>query len=313
MLGLVLCLLVGSALTQQAPDLETVLASKPHYSMVLDLIKTAGVMDDLKNAAQLTLFAPTNQALLDIPNDEYRDLKADVPRLKEFLLYHVTTDAAWKHNGLSSNDLTFKSLNNGLPIRVNVYWQLHTVAAEGVNITERNVPVANGFIQGLDGIMEAPGGDVVDIINAMDETKTLARLIATSGLDSVIRNDKNITVFAPADYAWDDLDPAVLTYLENNPKTLQDVLLYHVVQKTTLYSIGMRHQMTFPTSDSRHDSLMLLESPDDDDDEIFLNSALIADRDISATNGVIHTLEQVLIPPNVLIELEDQGLGHVVG
>ena len=49
------------------------------------------------------------------------------------------------------------------------------------------------------------------------------------------------------------------------------------------------------------------------DDEIFLNHALVDERDISATNGVVHTIEALLIPPNVLIKLEDQGLGHLIG
>jgi len=308
-LQLLLCVLVGCALA--ADDIETALSKKPHYSMALDLLRKSGILDQLKQAPQVTLFVPTNQALSDIDRDDYNDLTQDTNTLKMWMQYHASTDMAYHQVNRTTNDLELKSLNTGLPIRINVYWQMHTVTAEGVNITERNMPVANGYMHGIDGYLEAPAGDVVDIINAIDECTTLSKLIAQAGLESTLRGDHNITVFAPEDWAFEDLDDQVMSFLQADTNTLKEVLLYHVVQKTTLYSIGMRHQMTFPTSDSRHDSLMLLEG--EDDDEIFLNHALVDERDISATNGVVHTIEALLIPPNVLIKLEDQGLGHLIG
>jgi len=302
------------AQSQAAPvdDVESALAKRGQFSMILDLLKKANLLDTLKQAPQMTLFAPTNDALGEIDPDDLREITNDIPKLTEFLQYHVTTEEAWHHTRNNSNDRVFNSLNNDLPIRINSYYLVHSVAAEGVNISIRNIPVANGYIQGIEGPMFAPLGDVVDILNSNVDTGTLAKLLATTGLDAIIKADQNITVFAPTDDAFNDLDPQVLSYLQNNPDLLKEVLLYHVVQKTTLYTIGFRHQMTFPTEDSRHDSLMLLES-DDEEEEFFLNHAMVGDRDMSATNGVIHTLEAVLIPPGVLVKLEDQGFGHLIG
>jgi len=275
--------------------------------MVLDLLRSTGLITTLKSLPEMTLFAPTNAALSGIPNDDYQDLKADIQKLSALLKYHVTTDQAFHTTG-RANDLVLNSLDNNLPIRINIYKLVHSYAAEGVNITDKDIRVSNGFIQGIDDVMEPPKGDVVDLISNMPETATLARLINGAGLESAIRMDLNITVFAPTNAAFDKLSPEVLTYLQNNPKALTEVLLYHVVKKTTLYSIGMRHAMTFQTADKHHDSLMLLEG---DNDEMFLNHAKVDNRDISATNGVIHTIEDVLVPTSILISIEDQGL--VVG
>jgi len=309
----VLLLAVAGALAQtpqtpkphRYPDVEQALAQTAHFSMVLELLRTTGLLTQLKAERQITLFAPTNAALVAIPSDEYKDLKSDVQRLTSLLLYHVTTDQAFRTTG-RANDLVLYSLESNLPIRINVYSLLHTYAAEGTNITDRNIHIDNGYIQGIEEIMNPPEGDVVDIINNNDDTTTLAKYIASSGLDAIIRADKNITVFAPTDDAFEALDSEVLTYLENNPKIMEEVLLYHVVQKTTLYSIGMRHAMTFPTADHHHDSLMLIE--EDDRDDIYLNHALVEEKDISATNGVIHTIADVLVPTSILIQIEDQGL-----
>ena len=62
------------------------------------------------------------------------------------------------------------------------------MSAEGINITERNIPVHNGYIQGIDGVMYAPDGDVVHLINEIDDTQTMARLVNTAGLADTLRS-----------------------------------------------------------------------------------------------------------------------------
>jgi len=309
----VLILAVAGAMAQTSkpiPDLDTLLASKPHYSMIRELINTAGLMDTLNGLPEVTLFLPTNAALSGIEWQDYEDLKQDMPRLTEYLKYHVTTDQAW-HTNKQDNDVVFTSLDNNLPIRINVYKALHTISAEGVNITEGNMRITNGFVHGLADTMWPPEGDVIDLINSNDELSTTAKFLAITGLDQVIRNDSDITVFAPTDEAWEELDTEVVTYLKNNPALLEETLLYHVVAKTTLYSIGMRHAMTFLTVDHHKDVLMLIENLEDGD--FFLNHAFLDERDLSATNGVIHTIGDVLIPSSVLVQIEDAGLGHQIG
>merc|ERR1711970_422258 len=138
--------------------------------MILDLLRSTGLLTQLKSATQVTLFAPTNNALMKIPQADFEDLKADTQRLTELLQYHVTTDMGFHTNG-RANDLVLTSLHNNLPIRINIYGLLHIYAAEGKNITERDLRASNGYVQGLDDLMIPPTGDVVDILTGMDKTK----------------------------------------------------------------------------------------------------------------------------------------------
>jgi len=276
-----------------AGDLETVLSHKPHYSMLLGLLRSSGLLDTLKQAPALTLFAPTNAALSAIPNDQFNDLKNDASKLAHLLKYHATNVAF--HTGRNTNDRVLNSMDGNKPIRINVYKTLHVQSAEGVNITENDIRISNGFVQGIDGVMSPPEGDAIDVINADPNLTTLAALIHQAGLEAAIRADKNITVFAPTNAAFAQLTDEALTYLQNSPQALQEVLLYHVVKKTTLYSIGMRNAMTFETADKHRDQLMLIENQDGD--EFYLNNAKVSAADISATNGVVHQLDGVLVPP----------------
>jgi len=63
--------------------------------------------------------------------------------------------------------------------------------------------------------------------------------------------------------------------------------------------------MTFSTSDTAHDRIMTTE---DGSGHVFLNGALVSQKDLSSTNGVVHVLEEVLMPWKVLIHLEGEGL-----
>jgi len=261
-------------------------------------------LKNIKNPPGMTLFAPTNLALSSIPDADFNALKNDKTRLTQLLQYHVANQAF--HTNSRAYDKALTSLDRNLPIRFNSYREIHTISAEGVNITESDIRVNNGWVQGIDGVMMQPQGDIVELLKNNPNTTILSKLISQAGLASAISGDMNQTLFAPTDAAFSHLDDQALTYLQNNPAALKEVLLYHLVPKVSLYSIGMRHAQTFQTADKRHDSLMMLENPNNDD--IYLNSAKVSKADISATNGVIHLLDDVLVPTNVLIQIEDQGL-----
>jgi len=132
----------------------------------------------------------------------------------------------------------------------------------------------------------------------------LASLLTKAGLINDVNMDFNLTVFAPTNDAFAKLDESVLDYLGNHTNALTQVLKYHEVTKSTLYSIGMRHAMTFHSADQRHDNLMLME----EGSKTYINRAEITEADISATNGVIHVIDQVLIPTNILLKLESHNV-----
>ncbi|KAK3784094.1 hypothetical protein RRG08_060521 [Elysia crispata] len=91
-----------------------------------------------------------------------------------------------------------------------------------------------------------------------------------------------------------------------NDSFSRDVLLHHVVDRKTLYSIGMRHTLTYLTADQGHDYLMILE--DFATGDIKVNTACIVQKDISATNGIIHIIDEALVPARVLLKIEEQGI-----
>jgi len=139
-----------------------------------------------------------------------------------------------------------------------------------------------------DSILEEPMNSIVDIAAANDEFSTLVDLLSQANLLGVLEFPGPYTVFAPTDDAFAALGNATLEALAADKKTLENVLLYHVLggafPSTDLID-GMRATML------NGDKVSIFLDP------LMINDANIIMTDITANNGVIHVLDTVLLPP----------------
>jgi len=278
-----------------------VIADEGKYNTITSLLNSAGLIDTLKAATNLTLFLPTDDAMAKVPKATLDSLQADPAKLSALLQYHATTEQAFRIRG-KQNDMVLNSVS-GQPIRINQYGG-HVTSAEGVQIVQPNLQVANGYVHGIDGVMTPPEGNLVDIVAGRSDLTTLTSLLTAAGLIDVVKNDMNITVFAPSDAAFAKVDAAVLKFLQNSTDDLKEVLLYHVINKNTLYSVGMHHALTFSSAD-HNAKIMTIE---DGSGHIFINQAKVSERDISADNGVLHIIDDVLIPTKIFVKIQAAGL-----
>jgi uncharacterized surface protein with fasciclin (FAS1) repeats len=134
-----------------------------------------------------------------------------------------------------------------------------------------------------------PPKSVVDTAAASPNFSTLARLINEAGLADTLRGPGPFTVFAPTDEAFKQVPAATLDALAKDKKQLAAVLSYHVV--------GAR----LMAADIKPESLKTVGGADlpisRTGDFVGVDQALVTKADIKAANGVIHVIDQVLIPP----------------
>jgi PGF-CTERM protein len=118
---------------------------------------------------------------------------------------------------------------------------------------------------------------------------TLVRLLKLANLTDVLNGTNSYTVFAPTNAAFDKLNASTLAALQNNTTLLTRVLEYHIINGTLL-SNSFTGNGTLTTVNG----LILPYSVNGT--TIKVDNATITQKDINASNGVIHVIDGVMIP-----------------
>ncbi|MEO0408078.1 MAG: fasciclin domain-containing protein, partial [Cyanobacteria bacterium P01_A01_bin.135] len=132
---------------------------------------------------------------------------------------------------------------------------------------------------------------IAEIASSSDSFDTLTSLLEHAGwVEAFDSDDKEFTVFAPTDEAFERLSDGVVEslYEPENIDFLYDILAYHVVGGSVTSD-----QLTSGAVESKAGGLPLQV---DVGQEITVNGAAVSTADIAASNGVIHVIDTVLIP-----------------
>jgi uncharacterized surface protein with fasciclin (FAS1) repeats len=118
---------------------------------------------------------------------------------------------------------------------------------------------------------------------------TLTALVKRAGLVKALQGTGPYTVFAPTDAAFAKVPKATLARLARNKAALRSVLLYHVAKGTlTAAQVTKRHSV--PTLNGQRLTIRVRGS------NVFVGGARVVTPDVTASNGVIHVINKVLIP-----------------
>jgi transforming growth factor-beta-induced protein len=131
--------------------------------------------------------------------------------------------------------------------------------------------------------------NIVQTALAAGQFTTLASLLTKAGLVDTLSTSGPFTVFAPTDAAFAKVPKATLDALAANPAQLKSVLLYHVVpgQVTAAEVVKLTSAKTL---DGRSVAIKVV------DGSVYVDQAKVTTPDVTASNGVIHVIDSVLIP-----------------
>jgi uncharacterized surface protein with fasciclin (FAS1) repeats len=133
-------------------------------------------------------------------------------------------------------------------------------------------------------------GTIVETAVASGQFTTLAKLLTATGLVKTLQRPGPYTVFAPTDAAFERVPAKTLNGLLKNKAKLKSVLLYHVVAgKVT--SANVVELASAKTASGKSVRIRVAGS------NVFVNDAKVTKADVMASNGVIHVINRVLIPP----------------
>jgi len=131
--------------------------------------------------------------------------------------------------------------------------------------------------------------DIVDTAVDAGSFTTLVAAVEAAGLVETLKGDGPFTVFAPTDDAFAALPEGTVEGLLADPEALAAILTYHVVAGKVM-STDLSDGMMAPTVNGAEITIGTMGG-------VTVNGANVVTADIEATNGVIHVIDAVILPP----------------
>ena len=273
-----------------------------HDSLVAAL-SHAELVSALQADGPFTVFAPTDDAFAAAGIDlSTFDTEEENATLVDILLYHVV-----------SGEVTASAVTDGMNAEALNGDDLSFTVTDGVvmvndaTVTSADVMASNGVIHVIDKVLMPPAdlGDIPTVAQGTGIHTSLVAAVTQADLVATLQGDGPFTVFAPTDdaFAAAGIDLEALD-TDEGKAALTDILLYHVVAGEV-------------PSSAVTDGLVAAAVNGDDlsftvGDSVMVNDATVVLADVPASNGVIHVIDKVLMPPADEPVLPD-GCDYVVG
>jgi uncharacterized surface protein with fasciclin (FAS1) repeats len=277
-------------------DIVDVLSDYPEYSLLVEAVQAAGLVDTLKGRGPFTVFAPTNTAFVNLLGEleTTKDaLFADKPLLTAVLTYHVlaarvpAADIPFGRAITTVETGIFKIDNVGGPV-------ITDERNRTANITVTNLYASNGVIHGIDKVILPGDKDIVATAQSVPDFSVLVEAVIAANLVTTLQGAGPFTVFAPTNAAF----TAALSELGvskddlfANTELLTQILTYHVVPARVLKAeVPLNTNITTVegTAFQVNSSLQIVD--------VANRLPNIVTTDVLTSNGVIHVIDRVILP-----------------
>ena len=273
------------------------------FGTLVTALQAAGLDATLADETQsFTVFAPTDAAFAMIDPETLNLLIADTDALSSVLLQHVVSGevnsvTAYTLNGSSATTAS----GAAIPVAINT--ELDTLTFGGATVQTTDIYTTNGIIHVIDTVVIAdvelptPPASIVDVAVSNGSFTTLVAALQATGLDTVLDDQEStFTVFAPTDAAFALLGQDTIDALLADPDTLKDILLYHVISGSEILqdaaiTVAQSESNKVDMANERQTALTLADS------RLYINKSAVSLADVMADNGVIHVVDQVILPP----------------
>lgn len=268
-------------------SLVDVLALDGRFTTLIAAVTAAGLADTLATGGPFTVFAPTDDAFTALPAGTVESLVTNVPALQNILLYHVLEGSN------SAYDLFCKRSAETLQgEEVAISIKRGGVFINQSPLISPNVKAPNGIIHVIGAVLlpPPPQPNLIETLENDGRFTTLLAALEIAGLKDTVATGGVFTIFAPTDDAFAALPPGTVESLITNVPALQNILLYHVVDgnQSSKELLRERRVETLQGSGVRVNKSR---------NKVFVNRSQVITADVTASNGTIHAINQVLLPP----------------
>lgn len=269
----------------------TELAESLKLNRFVSLLNLTDLSSDLDSSKRYTVFAPNDQAFASLSPEALEELANDKELLRDTLMMHISKGKIVTEAMNDKDKIT--SLGGTEELWVNVIDNRRTIVVQGGKIVQSNQGARNGVIHVINRVMKPTAGDIKTILQNDPNFSIVSQMVENMAL-----NFTNITFFAPTDKAFLVMDRERLERLISNEDCVERFVKYHMLPKP-LYSGAMKNGR-FPTVEGQFVDII----NSNEGEGMRVNDARVTDPDVTANNGIVHTIDRVLMPVSAMNTME---------
>ncbi|WP_396590264.1 fasciclin domain-containing protein [Allomuricauda sp. R78024] len=319
--------LSGGGEEEEGKTLVEIVVETEALSLLEVAVIKAGLVDTLNSEGPFTVFAPTDDAfvaLLDILGDDYTSLEdfdtdEELALLTNILLYHVVPAKVLEADLAVGEVPTAFTGNSIAVIEKDGGFVIGDASEVDATITGTDIMASNGVAHTINKVLLPQAAldfvaqlQLKNIVEIAIETNDLSLLVkalqtANAGLVETLSGVGPFTVFAPTNVAFEEL----LDILGDDFHSLEDfdtpeeidilvkVLTYHVVAGTAAFSTDLSNGQQIETFQGENVGINIKNGTVHIEDATDTNATVVL-PDVEASNGVVHIINKVLLPQEVL-------------
>ncbi|TNN63513.1 Periostin [Liparis tanakae] len=233
--------------------------------------------EEIEGKGSFTMFAPSNDAWDLVESDVRAALVGNVNiELYNALHFHMVNRRILTKD--MKNDMTFTSM-----------------------IIHGNQVATNGVVHVIDRVISGVGNNMKEVLDVTDELGTFRDALLASDVMDKLDQPGHYTLFAPTDEAFDKLSPGYLERIMGDKTVIAALANYHLLNSVQC-SEGIMSGSVYETAEGS-----TIEIGCDGDTLTVNGIKMVLKKDIVTTNGVIHLIDQVLIPDSAKEGVELMG------
>ena len=292
--------MAGEEAMDEAQSIAEIAAEDGRFNTLVAAVTAAGLAETLSGEGTFTVFAPTDDAFAALPEGTVESLLEDPQgALTDILLYHVVDSVVPAETVVTLDSATTMQ---GEDVAISVV-DGEVFLNESAKVIITDIEASNGIIHVIDAVILPPsmsaaaaktGKSIAEIAAEDGRFNTLVAAVTAAGLAETLSSEGTFTVFAPTDDAFAALPEGTVESLLEDPQgALTDILLYHVVDSV----VPAETVVTLDSATTMQGEDVAIAVVDG---EVFLNdSAKVIITDIEASNGIIHVIDAVILPPSM--------------
>ncbi|XP_071760062.1 periostin isoform X1 [Centroberyx gerrardi] len=255
--------------------------------------------EEIEGKGSFTMFAPSNEAWEQLDPAVRSALVSNVNiELYNALHYHMVNRRLLTKD--MKNGMTVTSMYNDLGLHINHYSN-GIVTVNCARIIHGNQVATNGVVHVIDRVISTVGNTISGVLDVEDELSSFNTVASASGMMEKLSAPGHYTLFAPTNEAFNKLGSGYLERIMEDRDVIAALVNYHLLNSIQC-SEAIMAGSAYETAEGS-----TIEIGCDGDSLTVNGIKMVLKKDIVTTNGVIHLIDQVLIPDSAKDVMELVG------